>query len=135
VFDASLPRDQRFLTYARVTGEGDGIASDVLPPDHYAYNYARGPRDLDEELSDIARRAFLAVEGTGYARVDIRYDTVQGVPYVLEVNANCGLSTDETSSVGAILQLSGTSVASLMGAIVADALSRHRRRRLEALAA
>ncbi len=133
VFDEALPAEQRFLTAARVMGEDEG--DQLLPPDHYAYNYGPAPEELHAELQDLARRAFAAVDGTGYGRVDIRYDSERGQASVLEVNANCCLSTDETTSVGAILQLSKTPVGDLMGAIVADALSRHRRRRLEPLAA
>jgi D-alanine-D-alanine ligase len=133
VFDEALPSDQRFLTAARVTGEDEG--DHILPPDHFAYNYGPAPGELHAELMDLARRAFLAVDGTGYGRVDMRYDHDAGHAYVLEVNANCCLSTDETTSVGAILQLSGAPTGMLMGAIVGDALARHRRRRQETLAA
>ena len=78
------------------------------------------------ELTSLARRAVQAVDGTGYARVDIRYDGHPGKPYVLEVNANCGLTEDVTSAVGSILEYSDTSMVSFVDTIVADALERHR---------
>ncbi|MBK6392109.1 MAG: hypothetical protein IPF70_16310 [Saprospiraceae bacterium] len=50
----------------------------------------------------------ISVKGRGYGRVDIRMDQVTGEMYVLEVNAQCGLSEDENfTSIGAILKYSG----------------------------
>jgi D-alanine-D-alanine ligase len=136
VFDAAIPAEQRFLTASRVSGEGDGSDDSViLPPDHYAYEYAAAPAALHEEMMELARRAFLAVEGTGYGRVDIRYDAATGRPHVLEVNANCCVSGDETTSVGAILTFAGQPIGAFIGAIIGDALTRYRRRRPEAIAA
>ena len=90
-----------------------------------AYTYAPAPGELHDELIDLARRAVLAVEGTGYARVDIRYDSDPGVPYVLEVNANCGITGEVSSAVGSILYHSGATIDSFIDTIVADAWQRH----------
>ncbi len=117
VFNEFLPIDQRFLTSDTVMDEG---------ADNHAYSYAPAPGEWHDELTSLARRAVHAVEGSGYARVDIRYDADPGVPLVLEVNANCGLTADVTSAVGSILEYSGTSIASFVDIIVADALQRHR---------
>jgi D-alanine-D-alanine ligase len=70
----------------------------------------------------LAIRAYCAVRGTGYGRVDIRMDQKHGSLYVLEVNANCGLSSDEQSSVGKILELSGYSFVDLIGEILCQPL-------------
>lgn len=55
------------------------------------------PADVDpwlaKEISSIALRAFRAVGGRGYGRVDIRLDE-NGEPRVLEVNCNSSLEED-----------------------------------------
>jgi len=43
--------------------------------------------ELAQKISDTAARAFRAISGRGYGRVDMRLDE-QGVPTVLEVNCN-----------------------------------------------
>lgn len=57
-----------------------------------------GPADLADDkaraLVRIAKRAFRALEVTGYARVDFRLDA-EGVPYVLEANPNPDLTPGE----------------------------------------
>jgi D-alanine-D-alanine ligase len=116
VFRATTAVDQRFLTSDRVMSEGD---------DSEEYTYAPAPDALHDELIDLARRAMLAVDGTGYARIDIRYDADPGVPYVLEVNANCGITADTSSAVGNILQYSGASIDAFIVTIIADALRQH----------
>ena len=75
----------------------------------------------------MAVRAFLALSGTGYARVDIRMEARTGILYVLEVNANCGLSSDAETSVGQLLRLAQVPIQQLMASIVEDALVRFQR--------
>jgi hypothetical protein len=61
----------------------------------------------------------------GYTRVDVRMDHTTGKLYVLEVNAQCGLSEDEDyTSIGAILRLSGCTFTALVAEIIYDALRR-----------
>ena len=118
VFRDTTPLDERFLTSDRVMSEGD---------DSEEYSYAPAPGALHDELIDLARRAMLAVEGSGYARIVIRYDADPGVPYVLEVNANCGITADPSSAVGNILHHSDVSIDSFIVTIMADALRQHAR--------
>jgi len=112
VFRAAIPADARFLTCDRVMAEGT---------EDEAYSYAPASPDRHDELIDLARRAVLAVDGSGYARVDIRDDADPGVPYVLEVNANCGIAADPTSAVGSILHYSGETMEAFIDTIVTDA--------------
>jgi D-alanine-D-alanine ligase len=66
------------------------------------------------------------VQGKGYTRADIRRDQSTGQLYVLEVNAQCGLSEDENyTSIGAILRVNQTPFARLIAEILADALQRN----------
>jgi D-alanine-D-alanine ligase len=52
-------------------------------------------------------------------------DERTGQVYVLEVNAQCGISEDEDyTSIGAILRLAGCSFHGLVAEILADALAR-----------
>ena len=58
-------------------------------------------------------------------RADIRMDKETGKLYVLEVNAQCGLSEDENyTSIGAILRFSGVSFTELVAEIINDAFTR-----------
>lgn len=118
VFTATTPVPERFLTCDSVLAEGDT---------GQRYTYAAAPNELHDELVDLARRAVVAVDGTGYARVDIRYDADPGTPYVLEVNANCGVTADVSSAVGSILHHSGATIDSFIDTIVTDAWRRHMR--------
>jgi D-alanine-D-alanine ligase len=52
-------------------------------------------------------------------------DRESGKLYILEVNAQCGLSEDEDyTSIGAILRLSGCTFAALIVEIIQDAIRR-----------
>ena len=64
---------------------------------------------LQGPLADLAMQAFLALSGTGY---------------VLEVNANCGLSSDQETSAGQILRLAKVPIHQLIASILEDALVR-----------
>lgn len=124
VFPPALRPEQRFVTFERNYG---GEEEDTLPQDA-GFLYAYGPveNELHVGLQALGEAAFLALAGTGYARVDIRCDTV-GQAQVLEVNANCGLTSEPaTSTVGAILAYSGSNMGEMLGLMLNDAC--HRRR-------
>jgi len=61
---------------------------------------------LAKQVGEIARDLFVGLEGTGYARIDFRLDA-DGILYVLDVNANCGIFNrpGEESSADLILQI------------------------------
>lgn len=52
------------------------------------------PDALVKELGLMARRAYRALELSGYARLDFRVSE-DGKPYLLEANPNCDISRDE----------------------------------------
>ena len=65
----------------------------------------------------------MSVGGTGYGRVDIRMDAKTGQLYVLEVNAQCGLSEDENhTSIGAMLRLGKSPYSRLVRQVIDEAL-------------
>ena len=74
-------------------------------------------------IEKISKDSYIAVQGKGYGRIDIRMDQETGQMYVLEVNAQCGLSDDENyTSIGAILRYSNKTFDQLIQEILIDAL-------------
>lgn len=74
---------------------------------------------LAREISSIALRAFRAVGGWGYGRVDIRLDEV-GQPRVLEVN--CNPSLDESVALARSAEKAGIDYPHLLQQIVKIAM-------------
>jgi len=67
----------------------------------------------------------VALKGTGYGRIDIRRDKTTGTLYILEVNAQCGLSDDENySSIGAILRYAGEPYSEMCRKVIRESLGR-----------
>jgi D-alanine-D-alanine ligase len=118
VFNASIPDGERFLSYERYWG----VYHEETPPADGGpfYSYAGCDERLAETLAEISKDAYIAVRGTGYARVDLRMERGSGELFVLEVNANCGLSEDDQTSTGCILKLAGMTLADLLGSILED---------------
>jgi D-alanine-D-alanine ligase-like ATP-grasp enzyme len=88
--------------------------------------YQLAPESMQPSLQKIALEAYLALNGTGYGRVDIRTDSMESPnAYVLEVNANCGLSVNpDGSSSAEILRLCGHSPENFIGSLVEYAMKR-----------
>jgi D-alanine-D-alanine ligase len=67
----------------------------------------------------------MALGGKGYTRIDIRQDEETGELFVLEANAQCGLSEDENyTSIGAIIKASKVKYSKVIEAILFDAILR-----------
>lgn len=77
--------------------------------------------ELAREIGRTALRAFCAVGGWGYGRVDIRLDAA-GQPHVLEVN--CNPSLEEDVALARSAAVAGISYPQLLQAIVKAALER-----------
>ncbi len=123
VFNAKLPRHEKFLSFDRLWEmyEEETPISD----NEDFYNYQTPAAALLQSICQISFDAYKAVKGKGYCRVDLRMDEQTGKLYVLEVNAQCGLSEDENyTSIGAILRLSGNSFSSLLVEVIKDALAK-----------
>lgn len=123
IFHSDLPSHERFLSYDRYWSLY--TEESRLSPGEPFYRYGPAPSDRVPALADLAERAFVAVDGTGYGRVDIRLDRHAGEFRVLEVNSNCGLSGDRETSVGELLFLAGVPVHDLLTQILRDAFDRH----------
>lgn len=123
IFHPSLPEAERFLSFDRLWE----IYEDETPmPENgnfYEYQKVKGP--LATALKKISIAAYKACGGKGYTRIDIRQDSATGKLYVLEVNAQCGLSEDENyTSIGAIIKASNVSYTEIVVEILKDALRR-----------
>ncbi|HVZ55789.1 MAG TPA: hypothetical protein VG870_03945 [Chitinophagaceae bacterium] len=125
IFHPSLGPRERFLSFERLW---DMFESETpLPQQESLYVYApvTDPA-LRDEITSLSLQAYAALSGTGYGRLDLRRDAATGRLYVLEVNAQCGLSEDEAyTSIGAILRLSGISFTDLIASVLEEALLRH----------
>ncbi|HOZ78184.1 MAG TPA: hypothetical protein PLY34_09330 [Ferruginibacter sp.] len=124
VFHASLPEDEQFLSFDRLWEIYE--EEQAMPGEENFYEYAEVNETDAEEVKKLSWKAFVSVKGTGYTRIDIRKDKRTGKLYVLEVNAQCGISEDENfTSIGAILKVSGKSFSELVLEIINNALERH----------
>ena len=124
VFHPSLPEKEQFLSFDRLWETYDNESP--LPEKAVLYNYYEPEYELIKGLEQISLAAFRSVGGMGYGRLDIRMDKHTGKLYVLEVNAQCGLSEDENyTSIGAILRFAKKSFTSLMIEIMEDAMMRY----------
>ena len=123
IFHESLPAHEKFLSFDRLWEIYEDETP--MPGNGNFYNYSAVDISLAESLKQISLDAYCAVGGTGYARIDIRMDATTGRLYLLEVNAQCGLSEDEDyTSIGAILRFTGKTYTQLVAEVLQDALTR-----------
>ncbi len=126
VFHESLPDTEKFLSFDRLWEIYE--EEQPMPNEANFFEYKSPARELIAPLERISLDAYAAVGGTGYTRVDIRMDSRNGNLYVLEVNAQCGLSEDENfTSIGAILRLSTSTYPDMLVEIINDAFRRRKK--------
>lgn len=89
VFNSSVPDTERFLSYGY--WERDEKESFL--------SFQLVGSDLHERLCELSKRAYCAVGGNGYGRVDLRMERVSQELFVLEVNPNCGISSQSLSNL------------------------------------
>ncbi|MEO7768614.1 MAG: hypothetical protein ABIS01_14385, partial [Ferruginibacter sp.] len=117
VFHSSLPDEEKILSFDRLWE----IYEEETPMlnDGNFYEYEAPDTNLTEEIKKLSWEAYVATKGKGYTRIDLRQDKITGKLFVLEVNAQCGLSEDEDyTSIGAILRLSGKTFTGLVKEII-----------------
>lgn len=131
-FNQKLPAHEKFLSFDRLWEIYEN-ESPVHENEDF-YTYQTPDQGLLKGICKLSFDAYRAVRGKGYGRIDLRMDCQTGKMYVLEVNAQCGLSEDENfTSIGAILRLSGSNFGSLIATILRNALThRHTPKRIAA---
>ncbi|KOR36613.1 hypothetical protein AM228_11685 [Planktothricoides sp. SR001] len=130
IFNPILPETEQFLSHDRYYGKDEGDLS--FSPETPFFRYQLVGADLYEKICDMSKRAYCAVNGNGYGRVDIRMDKVSQELFVLEVNANCAISSQPYVSlshpletkVGTILHLAGIPFYQVISEIIAEVLNR-----------
>ena len=123
VFHDSLPEKERFLSFDRLWEIYENETA--MPEEGNFYEYRLPDPSLIEDIKRISWDAFVATKGKGYTRVDVRMDAETKKLYVLELNAQCGISEDENyTSIGAILKFTGKSFTQLVEEIIIDAMKR-----------
>ena len=123
VFHDALPPTEQFLSFDRLWEVYE--REPMLDDGRYLWEYGAVSDSLQQRICDVSWAAYASVGGRGYGRVDLRMDAETGALYVLEVNAQCGLSEDENyTSIGAILRLAGRSCPDMVRHIIDAALVR-----------
>ncbi len=120
IFHPSLKEDERFLSFDRLWEIYEDETP--MPNEENFYEYTSvTDEQLSDQLKQLSLQAYASVKGTGYTRIDFRMDDA-GKLYVLEVNAQCGLSEDENyTSIGAILKASNKSFTQVVMAVLEEA--------------
>ncbi|HTY44392.1 MAG TPA: ATP-grasp domain-containing protein [Patescibacteria group bacterium] len=109
--DGHLKLNNRFYTFARITSN----RLEYICP-------ARISQELSKKISDLAVKAYNAVECRDFGRVDFRVDN-EGNPYVLEINPLPSLSTEDVFPV--VGKQMGFSYEQIIGKILESALKRY----------
>lgn len=87
-------------------------------------DYEPAPAAVQPALSALACRAFSALAGRGYARIDMRGDGSEGGVFILEVNANPYFNVSLESSLGWILKHADQPIHEVVEKILQDAVLR-----------
>jgi D-alanine-D-alanine ligase len=123
IFHPSLPDSEKFLSFDRLWEIYEDETP--MPENGNFYEYQKVNGELIKALKKLSFDAYKACRGKGYTRIDIRQDATTGKLYLLEVNAQCGLSEDENyTSIGAIIKASDVSYTEIIVEILKDALRR-----------
>ncbi|HRI00932.1 MAG TPA: hypothetical protein PK006_07770 [Saprospiraceae bacterium] len=122
VFHKSLDSNEKFLSFDRLWETYETEAA--MPDQGFFFEYhSIQDVQLNKKLKEISIDCFIKCEGQSYSRIDIRHDLQSNQLYILEANAQCGLSEDENyTSIGAILRVSKKSFAELILLIIFEAL-------------
>lgn len=115
--------------------DGESFKHEKLKWEDFDGLHAEPVRDqlLAARLRDEAARFFVALGGASFGRCDVRVDR-DGVPHMLEMNANCGVyfPEDAPGSADLCLKFDPAGHAGFTRQIVAAALARADRRRARA---
>jgi D-alanine-D-alanine ligase len=122
-FHEALKEEERFLSFDRLWEfyEDEGPVNN----DEHSYNYYPVDAERGRAINALSWKAYVALKGTGYGRIDIRRDKTTGKLYIIEANAQCGLSEDENyTSIGAILRYAEEPYAEMCRKVILEAFGR-----------
>ena len=123
VFNDKLPDHEKFLSFDRLWDTYENEKPVGEKDYENLWEYFKPDPSLEQEIKQLSIDAYCAVSGTGYGRIDIRQDKSTGRMYVLEVNAQCGLSEDENyTSIGAMVRLGNDKFSDMLEAVIENAL-------------
>ena len=123
VFNEKLPDQEKFLSFDRLWDTYENEKPVGEKEYENLWEYFKPDVSLDHSIKQLSIDAYCSVHGTGYGRIDIRMDKETGKMYVLEVNAQCGLSEDENyTSIGAMVRLGNENFSDMLRAIIENAL-------------
>jgi len=121
VFHSSLPEKEKLLSFDRLWEIYENETP--MPNGENFYEYQLPDINLIDAIKEISLKAYKACNGKSYTRVDLRLDRKTNNLFVLETNAQCGLSEDEDyTSIGAILKFSNTSFTELVKEIIVNSM-------------
>lgn len=124
VFHKALPATEQFLSFDRLWEIYE--RETPIGENEYLWEYQPVPPDLESGISQMSWEAYEAVGGCGYGRIDLRMDGETGELFVLEVNAQCGLSEDENhTSIGAILRFAKAPYSQMVSQIISEAQAKN----------
>jgi D-alanine-D-alanine ligase len=124
VFHESLPDEEKFLSFDRLWEIYE--AESAMPESAHFFEYHPVDISLSERIKVLSKASFIATGGVGYARVDVRMDQHNEALYLLEINAQCGISEDENyTSIGAILKFEKQPFYTLVSEIIQLAIEKH----------
>lgn len=80
--------------------------------------------ELNLRIQKTAEEVYRRIGGRGYCRMDIRVSSSTGRIYVVDVNANCSIDSDEESSLAYIMRGEGVAYDYLLSDILQYAVNR-----------
>lgn len=132
VFHKSLKPEEKFLSFDRLWETYE--TESAMPENGFFFEYHPVNDSINHLINELSIQAYRSVKGSGYTRIDIRQDSKSGKYFVLEANAQCGISEDENyTSIGAILRVSKNSFTALCEMILNDTLTNHNSIQYESL--
>jgi D-alanine-D-alanine ligase len=81
------------------------------------------PHD-EEMLKNVCRKAFTAFKLYDFARIDFRFDEINHIPYVIDINANPSLEIDKNYSLSVSVDAAGLNMAQFTALIIKSAIER-----------
>jgi D-alanine-D-alanine ligase len=117
VFNETLPPDERFISWEQYWADNPKGSDAAI---HFKYASVESP--IAPEVSAIASRAYCAVRGVSYGRVDIRMERSTGEMQVLEVNANPEVTDEPQTATGHILKIAGMKFPALLKTILEETM-------------